>query len=163
MTVTGSMSDVLAQRAARVQPPRGVSPGGAPDLPCAAMDRSAEFDELRRRLLERHRTLLETRESQQGELRSLQSQGRQLEYEEGAQVKLADDVLTTLSESARREVMQIDAAVRRIDERKYGQCIDCGQEIPLERLRALPFTLRCQEDEEQRERSLRGNVPRPSL
>ena len=127
------------------------------------MDRSAEFDELRRRLLERHRTLLETRESQQGELRSLQSQGRQLEYEEGAQVKLADDVLTTLSESARREVMQIDAAVRRIDERKYGQCIDCGQEIPLERLRALPFTLRCQEDEEQRERDLRGNSPRPSL
>ena len=127
------------------------------------MDRSAEFDELRRRLLERHRTLLETRESQQGELRSLQSQGRQLEYEEGAQVKLADDVLTTLSESARREVMQIDAAVRRIDERKYGQCIDCGQDIPIERLRALPFTFRCQEDEEQRERDIRGNSPRPSL
>jgi DnaK suppressor protein len=127
------------------------------------MDRSAEFDELRRILTERRRVLLETRESQQGELRALQSQDRDPEYEEGAQVKFAGDVLTTLSETARREVMQIDAALGRMDEREYGECVDCGQEIPVERLRALPFTLRCQEDEEQRERNLRGNSPRPSL
>ncbi len=127
------------------------------------MDRSAEFDELRRQLTERRRALLETRESEQGELRGLQAQDRQREYEEGAQVKLADDVLTTLSESARREVMQIDAALGRLDEGEYGECIECGQEIPIERLRALPFTLRCQEDEEERERSIRGNAPRPSL
>ena len=78
-------------------------------------------------------------------------------------MKLADDVLTTLSETARREVLLIDAALRRMDEGEYGECMDCGQEIPIERLRALPFTLRCQEDEEERERTLRGNVPRPSL
>ena len=76
---------------------------------------------------------------------------------------LADDVLTTLSESARREVMQIDAALRRLDEGSYGECVACEQEIPVERLRALPFTLRCQEDEEEREKALRGNAPRPSL
>lgn len=127
------------------------------------MDRSADFDELRRQMTERRRTLLETRDSEQGELRGLQSQDRQIEYEEGAQIKLADDVLTTLSESARREVMQIDAALRRLDEGEYGECVDCGQEIPIERLRALPYTLRCQEDEEQRERNIRGNSPRPSL
>lgn len=127
------------------------------------MDRSAEFDELRRQLTERRRALLETQESEQGELRGLQAQDRQPEYEEGAQVKLADDVLTTLSESARREVMQIDAALSRLDEGEYGECIECGQEIPIERLRALPFTLRCQEDEEERERSIRGNAPHPSL
>ncbi len=127
------------------------------------MDRSAEFDVLRRQLTERRRVLLETRQAQQGELRALQSQDRTPEYEEGAQVKTADDVLTTLSESARREVMQIDAALGRMDEGEYGECIECGQEIPLERLRALPYTLRCQEDEEQRERALRGNSPRPSL
>ena len=127
------------------------------------MGRSAEFNELSRRLTGRRRVLLETRESQQGELRALQSQERDPEYEEGAQVKVADDVLTTLSETARREVMQIDAALGRMDEGMYGECVDCGQEIPIERLRALPFTLRCQEDEEERERNLRGNSPRPSL
>jgi len=127
------------------------------------MGRSAEFDELSRRLTERRRALLETRESQQGELRALQSQERDPEYEEGAQVKVADDVLTTLSETARREVMQIDAALGRMEEGMYGECVDCGQEIPIDRLRALPFTLRCQEDQEERERKLRGNSPRPSL
>jgi len=127
------------------------------------MGRSAEFDELSRRLTERRRVLLETRESQQGELRALQSQERDPEYEEGAQVKVADDVLTTLSETARREVMQIDAALGRMEEGMYGECVDCGQEIPIDRLRALPFTLRCQEDQEERERKLRGNSPRPSL
>jgi len=127
------------------------------------MDRSADFAEVRRQMVERRRGLLETRESEQGELRSLQSQDRQIEYEEGAQIKVADDVLTTLSESARREVMQIDAALRRIDEGEFGECIECGQEIPMGRLRALPYTLRCQEDEEEREKSIRGNAPRPSL
>ena len=127
------------------------------------MDRSAEFEELRRILTERRRVLLETQESQQGELQALQAQDRDPEYEEGAQVKFADDVLTSLSETSRREVMQIDAALGRMDEGEYGECIDCGQEIPIARLRALPFTLRCQEDEEQRERDLRGNSPRPSL
>jgi len=127
------------------------------------MDRPGEFDELSRRLTERRRVLLETRASQQGELRALQSQERDPEYEEGAQVKVADDVLTTLSETARREVMQIDAALGRMEEGMYGECVDCGQEIPIDRLCALPFTLRCQEDEEERERNLRGNSPRPSL
>jgi DnaK suppressor protein len=127
------------------------------------MDRSAEFDELRHTLTERRRVLLGTRESEQGELRGLQSQDRDPEYEEGAQVKVADDVLTSLSETARREVMHIDAALRRMDEDRYGECVDCGQEIPIERLRALPFTLRCQDDEEDWEWNHRGSSPRPSL
>ena len=127
------------------------------------MERSEAFAELRRKLTERRRVLLQTRESQQGELRALKAQDRQPEYEEGAQVKLSDDVLTALSETARREVLQIDAALRRMDERAYGRCVDCGQEIPLERLQALPFTLRCEEDEAAREMSRRGTTPRPSL
>jgi DnaK suppressor protein len=28
----------------------------------------------------------------------------------------------------------------------YGICIDCGREIPFERLRAVPWTLRCAAD-----------------
>jgi hypothetical protein len=33
----------------------------------------------------------------------------------------------------------------------------------MERLRALPFTVRCEDDQEAREKALRGNTPRPSL
>ncbi|RPH63762.1 MAG: TraR/DksA family transcriptional regulator [Burkholderiales bacterium] len=34
-------------------------------------------------------------------------------------------------------------SLRRVDEGTYGVCIDCGVEIPFERLRASPMALRC--------------------
>lgn len=34
-------------------------------------------------------------------------------------------------------------ALRRVDEGTYGVCVDCGIEIPFERLRANPMALRC--------------------
>ena len=47
---------------------------------------------------------------------------------------------------------QIDAAIRRHKAGTYGRCFGCGEEIPLARLKALPFAQRCaqcQEDWEQ--------------
>jgi DnaK suppressor protein len=41
------------------------------------------------------------------------------------------------------ELMAIDAARGRIADGSYGECIDCGQPIPFERLRAQPTALRC--------------------
>ena len=53
---------------------------------------------------------------------------------------------------------RIDAALRRLDEGSYGNCIQCGDEIAEARLRALPFAVRCKgceealETDEERER-----------
>jgi DnaK suppressor protein len=41
------------------------------------------------------------------------------------------------------ELMAIDAARARIAEGSYGECIDCDQPIPFERLSAQPTALRC--------------------
>lgn len=127
------------------------------------MDRTIELEGLRRRLIERRRMLVETHSTVEGELQALHAEDRNPEYEESAQRKLADDILTTLSESERREVLQIDGALSRMDEGSYGVCVDCGQAIPVDRLQALPFTLRCENDQDAREKALRGNTPRPSL
>jgi DnaK suppressor protein len=43
----------------------------------------------------------------------------------------------------------IEDALRRMNGDDYGICIGCGREIPLERLRAVPWTLRCADDEER--------------
>jgi RNA polymerase-binding transcription factor DksA len=43
-------------------------------------------------------------------------------------------------------------ALRRIRSDSYGVCIDCGREIPFERMRAVPWTLRCAEDAARIER-----------
>ena len=36
----------------------------------------------------------------------------------------------------------------RLDEGAYGYCLECGEEIPELRLRALPFAIRCKDCEE---------------
>jgi DnaK suppressor protein len=38
---------------------------------------------------------------------------------------------------------RIDSAIRSLDKRRYGTCVDCGRPIAAERLRALPFAERC--------------------
>jgi len=48
-----------------------------------------------------------------------------------------------LEEAARREMAEIDEAVRRWEDGTYGVCVDCGRGIPIARLRARPFATRC--------------------
>jgi YteA family regulatory protein len=46
---------------------------------------------------------------------------------------------------------RIGEALGRMDTGQYGNCEDCGREIPLERLEALPYTtlcIECQQEEE---------------
>ncbi|MCI0371554.1 MAG: TraR/DksA family transcriptional regulator [candidate division NC10 bacterium] len=47
-----------------------------------------------------------------------------------------------------RMVKQVDLALRRLTEGAYGFCADCGEEIGVERLRSLPFALRCRHCQE---------------
>lgn len=48
-----------------------------------------------------------------------------------------------LQEAARREVAEIDGALRRWEDGTYGVCVDCGRSIPIARLRARSFATRC--------------------
>ncbi len=62
------------------------------------------------------------------------------------------DLISTLSERERIKLSQIDAALERIAEMKYGVCESCGFEITEERLAVMPFTrlcLDCQQDYER--------------
>jgi DnaK suppressor protein len=40
-------------------------------------------------------------------------------------------------------VKEIDQALERLDDGSYGRCQSCGQPIPAERLRALPWAALC--------------------
>lgn len=41
------------------------------------------------------------------------------------------------------ELRELDAAIARIERGEYGECIDCGEPIPPERLEAYPSAMRC--------------------
>lgn len=41
------------------------------------------------------------------------------------------------------ELVAVRAALQRIDDGSYGECIDCGEDITLPRLEVFPAALRC--------------------
>jgi DnaK suppressor protein len=110
------------------------------------MTREQDIGRIRELLQKRRRGILSAALAARGEVEALKAQDRDPEFEENAQVELADYTLSSLMEAQRRELMAIDAALTRIDQNQFGECVDCGSDIPFERLAALPFAIRCEED-----------------
>lgn len=125
--------------------------------------RQKELRRIRQLLQRRRRAILETSRGTRRELGALKGQERDPEYEENAQSELADYTLYHLVESQRLELQLIDIALKKLDNGTFGNCLDCGAEIPFERLQALPFATRCAEDATQRERMALGAASVPSL
>jgi RNA polymerase-binding protein DksA len=77
-------------------------------------------------------------------LRSIQAE-RESELEEQAQEDRAARLLAQLDDREKHEIEEIDAALRRIAEGSYGYCEGCGEDIPEDRVHALPATRFCVE------------------
>jgi RNA polymerase-binding protein DksA len=59
------------------------------------------------------------------------------------------------------ELRRIDSALTRLTSGTYGDCVTCGQEIPLARLRAEPTASRCVSCQELYEKThATGTTPR---
>jgi DnaK suppressor protein len=104
-------------------------------------------------LQRRRRVILETSRRADAEIDALRAAERDPEFEEGAQSEHEQFTLARLSETQRREILQIDAAIARLDAGEYGVCRDCDQEIDPRRLAALPYALLCTECATRRERT----------
>jgi DnaK suppressor protein len=107
---------------------------------------------MRSELTRRRGLVLETTQRTDAEVEALRQSNSSAEAEEGARVRSDEDALLTLGEAERRELERIDGALARMEEGSYGDCADCGEEIEVRRLQALPHALRCQGCEESRER-----------
>lgn len=67
-----------------------------------------------------------------------------------------DELCSQLAEVESRELTQIDSALDRMREGRYGVCDDCNKPIPLARLQALPYAtscIQCQRETERRRAS----------
>jgi RNA polymerase-binding protein DksA len=49
----------------------------------------------------------------------------------------------TLEDNVERALAEIDAALKRIEDGTYGVCTNRGEQIPVERLEAIPWTTLC--------------------
>ncbi len=65
------------------------------------------------------------------------------DWSDRAQFLENDEVLEALDDHDRKQLVQIRAAVARIDSGDYGECASCGEDIPAGRLQALPITTVC--------------------
>jgi DnaK suppressor protein len=64
---------------------------------------------------------------------------------------IQEDLDHSLLQMRAETLNRIDDAIARLDDGKYGRCVECDGEIAARRLQALPFAVRCRTCEERRE------------
>ena len=75
-------------------------------------------------------------------------------------VDLVQSVGIKLVDIRQEELIKMDAAERKLRDGTYGICEECGNEISEERLAAIPYAVRCLEDEERYEQTkIQGRGP----
>jgi DnaK suppressor protein len=70
---------------------------------------------------------------------------------EHSDADIRGDIEFALLQMRAETLARIDEALVRLDAGKYGSCFECDGEISGQRLRALPFAVRCQACEKRRE------------
>lgn len=101
------------------------------------------LENMKAKLLEQKKTLLDSLADQSEDMKNLVKT-----VESGDEADVAADVidrqlLTSIGTQDASRLQQIENALDRINQDKYGRCIKCGKEIPEERLEVLPYALMC--------------------
>jgi len=95
--------------------------------------------EYKSKLLARRAELVDRSQEVEAELDAHNSK----DWEELAVERETDEVLESLGNNAAAEITRIDAALRRIEDGKFGFCVKCDDQISAERLELLPYTPFC--------------------
>ena len=101
------------------------------------------LENMKTKLMEQKKTLLDSLADQSEDMKSLVKT-----VDSGDEADVAADVidrqlLTSIGTQDAIRLQQIENALDRINQDKYGRCIKCGKEIPEERLEVLPYALMC--------------------
>jgi len=105
-----------------------------------------DLDALRQRLLDTRRDLLERIAQQRGgTLGRTEAAAEQLGHSEDdhAQNITERDLSFAMDDHDCAELNGVQAALVRVREGTYGQCLDCGEPIAMARLQASPEVQRC--------------------
>lgn len=107
-------------------------------------------DELRRMLIERRDELQQEVQSgiRVGRSGRTKESGDILEDSDAA---TQGDIALSLLQMRAEMLTRIEQAIVRLDAGRYGTCFECDEPIAERRLRALPFAVRCQVCEGERE------------
>ncbi len=111
------------------------------------------FEQVRNMLLEQKRALLK----KMGVKKDLfVNQGG--DFIDVATDSLEHELNYIFEEREREKLQSIDEALKRMKEEDYGECEECGEDIDIERLLALPFTRLCLDCKAKQERQKKLRV-----
>ena len=120
----------------------------------ARMARS-RYNELKKMLVERRSEL---QAEVQGKMRDVRAEGTWggklndvLDAVESSEADIQEDIEFALIQMKSETLNKVNDALSRLEQGDYGYCFECGQEIAENRLRALPFAVRCKDCEEAKE------------
>ncbi len=119
-----------------------------------ASTNSGRYSDLKRMLDERRREILSEVQGRIRDQREADAWGKVnevLDAGESSEADIQEDIEFALIQMKAETLTKINDALGRLEEGTYGYCSDCGGEISEQRLRALPFAVRCKECEEARE------------
>jgi DnaK suppressor protein len=109
------------------------------------------IDELAVGLRRKKSALLQELTESHSDLQAI-TEERESELEESAQKDLMNRLTSRLKERDQKTIREIDAALERVAAGGYGSCENCGNEIGIGRLRALPMAELCIECATEREK-----------
>jgi DnaK suppressor protein len=111
-----------------------------------------DIERLKQRLHEKKRELQSDSAILEGEAR-VSGEGEVEDSTDAA--TMSEDASESLHEDAldSQTLVQVQDALRRIEEGTYGKCIACGRQIEAARLEAMPWAPYCLEDQEKQDRA----------
>lgn len=112
------------------------------------------YQDLKKMLEDRRREILSEVQEKIRDARTEGNWGKLnevLDDGESSEADIQEDIEFALIQMKAETLHKIDEALSRLEEGAYGYCFECGDEIAEQRLRALPFAVRCKDCEEARE------------
>jgi DnaK suppressor protein len=102
-------------------------------------------------LAEARTRLEQERASLRSDIAALAADNQAPQDDAGIGNHLADDATEVfarerdmaLRSNSQELLVQVEAAIKRMDEGRYGTCARCGQQIAPDRLEALPYAIYC--------------------
>ncbi|HTU42328.1 MAG TPA: TraR/DksA family transcriptional regulator [Candidatus Aquilonibacter sp.] len=123
----------------------------------------SDVEQLRKKLELQRQEIMHFLKQLEEETRSLDADSAQDPADQCVS-SMSKESLFQQSSQRRTSLRLIEAALRRIEDRTFGECAGCSNEIPIRRLNALPWTQFCLRCQEAIERERGGSVSgRPFL
>lgn len=150
---------LAAKAAVRVEPAKPAGrPGRTPVKPAIPRpqliaQRRKEAAHFRELLLNKQREQTQAYAASKQDSESHLDNGTE-DYIDYAVNSYAREFLLSLTEMDRKQLLQIEEALRRIDRGEFGRCQQCGLEIPRKRLEIQPWARHCVSCQELEEKGL---------